>query len=170
MMTAAITSRGEAGAAGLERRRWLLCALAVLLSAGPQLALAQNAPAGGGSGGDADVRRMIESLRGAPTGAQAGAPTGAPTGGGRTRNLVVVPNAEREPAAAPAAPAAPSPPAAAPAFGAPPQLLSPGDVANLLGVSEGDVLATLEKGELKGKRIGSTWRVTKTALDEFLKS
>ena len=54
--------------------------------------------------------------------------------------------------------------------GAPPQLFSPGDVANLLGVSEGDVLATLEKGELKGKRIGSTWRVTKAALDEFLKS
>jgi len=59
---------------------------------------------------------------------------------------------------------------ATPAVGAPPQLLSPGDVANVLGVSEGDVLATLEKGELKGKRIGSTWRVTKTALDEFLKS
>jgi membrane protease subunit (stomatin/prohibitin family) len=33
-----------------------------------------------------------------------------------------------------------------------------------------DVLATLEKGELKGKKIGSTWRVTRAALDEFLKS
>jgi len=37
-------------------------------------------------------------------------------------------------------------------------------------VSEADVLATLEKGDLKGKKIGSTWRVTKLALDEFLKS
>jgi hypothetical protein len=37
-----------------------------------------------------------------------------------------------------------------------------------LGIA--DVLATLEKGELKGKKIGSTWRVTKTALDEFLKT
>ena len=50
------------------------------------------------------------------------------------------------------------------------ELLSPGDVAKVLNVSEGDVLATLEKGELKGKKIGSTWRVTRAALDEFLKS
>jgi len=51
-----------------------------------------------------------------------------------------------------------------------PELLGTSDVAKALGVSEADVLATLEKGELKGKKIGSTWRVTKTALDEFLKS
>jgi excisionase family DNA binding protein len=51
-----------------------------------------------------------------------------------------------------------------------PTLLGTGDVARILGVSEADVLATLEKGDLKGKKIGSTWRVTKTALDEFLKS
>ena len=43
-------------------------------------------------------------------------------------------------------------------------------LAKTLGVSETDVLATLEKGELKGKKIGSTWRVTKAALDDFLKS
>ncbi len=49
-------------------------------------------------------------------------------------------------------------------------LLSPGDVANILGVSEGDVLATIDAGDLKAKKIGSTWRVTRTALDEFLKS
>ncbi|MDP9292367.1 MAG: SPFH domain-containing protein [Verrucomicrobiota bacterium] len=49
-------------------------------------------------------------------------------------------------------------------------LLSPGDVANTLGVSEGDVLATIEAGDLKAKKIGSTWRITRTALDEFLKS
>jgi excisionase family DNA binding protein len=57
-----------------------------------------------------------------------------------------------------------------PAGGAIPELLGMSDVAKALGVSEADVLATLEKGELKGKKIGSTWRVTKTALDEFLKS
>jgi len=32
------------------------------------------------------------------------------------------------------------------------------------------VLATLEAGELKGKKIGSAWRITRAALDEFLKS
>lgn len=50
------------------------------------------------------------------------------------------------------------------------ELMGTGDVAKVLGVSEADVLSTLEKGDLKGKKIGSTWRITKTALDEFLKS
>jgi excisionase family DNA binding protein len=63
-----------------------------------------------------------------------------------------------------AAPPVISPPAAGP------PLLSPGEVAMTLGVSEADVLATLEKGELKGKKIGSVWRVSKPALDEYLKS
>ena len=60
-----------------------------------------------------------------------------------------------------------------PLLGAPgsgmPQMLSPGDVANTLGVSEGDVLASLADGSLKGKKIGSTWRISKAALEEFLK-
>ena len=49
-----------------------------------------------------------------------------------------------------------------------PELLSPGDVANALKVSEGDVLAILESGELAGKKIGSTWRIKRSALDEYL--
>ena len=67
-----------------------------------------------------------------------------------------------------------------PAVGAPPplpaaatglpQLLSTTEVATALGVGEADVLASLNDGSLKGKKIGSTWRVTKAALDEFLKS
>jgi excisionase family DNA binding protein len=69
-------------------------------------------------------------------------------------------------------------PPVAPTGGVPPvisgagaiELLGSADVAKILGVSEADVLATLEKGDLKGKKIGSTWRVTKAALDEFLKS
>src|SRR5665213_1407949 len=48
--------------------------------------------------------------------------------------------------------------------------LGTADITKTLGVSEADVLATLEKGELKGKKIGSTWRVSKSALDEYLKS
>src|SRR4051812_32112804 len=69
-------------------------------------------------------------------------------------------------------PAAAKPGTAAPAAGAPsggglPELLSPGDVANFLKVSEGDVLAILESGELAGKKIGSTWRIKKSALDEY---
>ncbi|EDY20043.1 hypothetical protein CfE428DRAFT_2632 [Chthoniobacter flavus Ellin428] len=35
---------------------------------------------------------------------------------------------------------------------------------------EADVLQSLEAGDLKGKKIGSTWRITKAALDQFLAS
>ncbi|MFL6568982.1 MAG: helix-turn-helix domain-containing protein, partial [Chthoniobacterales bacterium] len=51
-----------------------------------------------------------------------------------------------------------------------PELLSPGQVAQELGVSEGDVIQTIESGDLKGKKIGSTYRITRAALNEFLKS
>lgn len=67
-------------------------------------------------------------------------------------------------AANPVRPATPPPLGAASAI----ELLSPGDVANLLKVSEGDVIATIEAGELKAKKIGSTWRISRPALDEFL--
>jgi len=49
-----------------------------------------------------------------------------------------------------------------------PELLGVAEVAQALGVGEADVLATLESGELKGKKIGSTWRITRAALTEFL--
>ena len=64
-------------------------------------------------------------------------------------------------------PAGSPPPLPSSAF---PELIGTADVARILGVSETDVLATLEKGDLKGKKIGTTWRVTRAALDEFLKS
>jgi excisionase family DNA binding protein len=67
--------------------------------------------------------------------------------------------------------AAPTAPASAPSGGAGmPDLLSPGEAAQMLGVSEGDVLAVLESGELKGKKIGSTYRITRASLQEFLNS
>jgi excisionase family DNA binding protein len=77
------------------------------------------------------------------------------------------------PPAAPTGPGGtppPPPPAPAKTATAMPDLLSPGDVANALGVSEGDVIATIEAGDLKAKKIGSTWRVSRAAMDEFLKS
>lgn len=49
-----------------------------------------------------------------------------------------------------------------------PDLLSPGEVAQMLGVSEGDVLETIESGNLKAKRIGSTYRIKRSAVDEYL--
>jgi excisionase family DNA binding protein len=61
-------------------------------------------------------------------------------------------------------------PAAAPAAGAAgiPETLGPAEAAKALGVSEADVVASLESGDLKGKRIGSQWRVTRAELARFL--
>ena len=50
-----------------------------------------------------------------------------------------------------------------------PETMSPAEAAKALGVTEGDVIASLEKGDLKGKRIGSQWRITRASLAEFLK-
>ncbi|MCX6924483.1 MAG: SPFH domain-containing protein [Verrucomicrobia bacterium] len=51
-----------------------------------------------------------------------------------------------------------------------PSLLSLADAARVLGVSESDVMTALTDGSLKGKKIGTTWRITQQALDEFLKN
>jgi excisionase family DNA binding protein len=50
-----------------------------------------------------------------------------------------------------------------------PETMGPADAARALGVSESDVIASLEAGDLKGRRVGTQWRITKTALAEFLK-
>jgi len=61
---------------------------------------------------------------------------------------------------------APAPAAAASA----PDLMTPAQVAQTLGVGEADVMSSLESGDLKGKKIGTQWRVTRSAVDAFLKS
>ncbi len=61
-------------------------------------------------------------------------------------------------------PGAPASPPSAPGF----DLLSPADAAKMLGVSEPDLLATIESGELKAKKIGTTYRITRAALQDFI--
>jgi excisionase family DNA binding protein len=63
-----------------------------------------------------------------------------------------------------------TPAAAAPAVATGiPETLGPADAAKILGVSEADVVSSLEAGDLKGKKIGTQWRITKTAIADFLK-
>jgi excisionase family DNA binding protein len=62
-------------------------------------------------------------------------------------------------------PAAPAPTGAAPI----PETLTPARAAEILGVTEADVIASLESGDLKGKRIGTQWRITRAAIADFLK-
>ena len=57
-----------------------------------------------------------------------------------------------------------------PTSGAAPAIdvLTPAQVAQTLGVSEADVIASIEAGDLKGKKIGTQYRITKAALDQFM--
>jgi excisionase family DNA binding protein len=64
-----------------------------------------------------------------------------------------------------------TPPVAGPApAGGGVELMTPAQVAQMLGVAESDVLSSLEAGDLKGKKIGTQWRITKAAVDTFLHS
>jgi len=59
---------------------------------------------------------------------------------------------------------------AASATGALPELLSPADVAKSIGVSEDDVMTIIQSGELAAKKIGTSYRVTRAALEKYLGS
>lgn len=50
-----------------------------------------------------------------------------------------------------------------------PELLGPADAAKILGVSEADVLQAIADGSIKAKKIGASYRLTRAALEEFLK-
>jgi excisionase family DNA binding protein len=49
-----------------------------------------------------------------------------------------------------------------------PELLGPAEAAQALGVSEADVMTVLESGDLKGKKIGSSWRISRAALNAYM--
>jgi excisionase family DNA binding protein len=66
-------------------------------------------------------------------------------------------------------PGIPSPPPA-PTAGGGADLMNPAQVAQMLGVAESDVVASLESGDLKGKKIGTQWRVPRDAVNSFLRS
>ena len=50
-----------------------------------------------------------------------------------------------------------------------PDVMTPSEVAAFLKVSEEDVLAAINGGELKARKIGSAFRISKEALQEYLK-
>ena len=49
------------------------------------------------------------------------------------------------------------------------EVLTPEQAAQLLSVSVEDVLASIQSGELKARRIGTAYRIARSALDEFLR-
>jgi excisionase family DNA binding protein len=50
-----------------------------------------------------------------------------------------------------------------------PPVMTPSEAASYLRVSEEDVVAAITAGDLKAKKIGSAYRISKDALDDFLK-
>ncbi|MCX6852349.1 MAG: SPFH domain-containing protein [Verrucomicrobia bacterium] len=93
----------------------------------------------------------------------AGAAAELAMGFGMAQNMMAQGAFNMNPAAGATAPAAAAP-AAAPSV----DILTPAQVAQTLGVTEADVLASIEGGQIKAKKIGTQYRITKAALDEFL--
>jgi excisionase family DNA binding protein len=53
--------------------------------------------------------------------------------------------------------------------GSVPSIMTPAEAANVMRVSEEDVVAAIQAGDLKARKIGNAYRISKEALDEFLK-
>lgn len=128
--------------------------------------VAQGAGLGGGGVASAAAEAGVglgiarDLAQGMGSGAGGGTGSGVGSGGGVG---VAVPGAVAAGGAALPAPVA------VPVTGvAMPDLLSPAQAAELLGVSEADVLASLQAGDIKGKKIGAVWRVPRKAIDDFL--
>ncbi len=51
-----------------------------------------------------------------------------------------------------------------------PAVMTTAEAANVLKVAEADVVAAITAGQLKAKKIGESFRISKEALEEFLKS
>lgn len=50
-----------------------------------------------------------------------------------------------------------------------PEVMTPSEAAAILRVSEEDVLAAIQSGDLKAKKIGTAYRISREALESFLK-
>ena len=51
-----------------------------------------------------------------------------------------------------------------------PDVMTPSEAAGFLKVSEEDVMAAINDGSLKAKKLGNAYRISKEAVEEFLKS
>jgi excisionase family DNA binding protein len=58
----------------------------------------------------------------------------------------------------------------APAAAAVPDIMTLSEAAAYIRVGEEDILAIINSGELKAKKIGSSYRISKSAIDTYLSS
>lgn len=74
---------------------------------------------------------------------------------------------QQQPQQAPPQQAAPAQ-QAAPSGGGMPDVMTPSEAAAVLRVSEEDVIAAIQAGDLKARKLGSAYRISKSAMEEFL--
>ena len=61
-----------------------------------------------------------------------------------------------------------APPEGGAPSGGVPDVMTPTEAAQLMRVSEEDVVAAIEAGDLKARKLGSAYRISRSALEEFL--
>ena len=49
-----------------------------------------------------------------------------------------------------------------------PSVMTPSEAAQILRVSEEDVMGAIEAGDLRARKLGSAYRISKSELEEFL--
>jgi excisionase family DNA binding protein len=64
----------------------------------------------------------------------------------------------------------PAPKGDAPSGGGMPDVMTPAEAAAVLRVSEEDVVAAIQAGDLRARKLGNAFRISKRALEEFLDS
>src|SRR5688572_21117157 len=118
---------------------------------------------------------MRDASKGGGANSAAGMGMGMGAGMGMGQMMAGVFGAQQQPPQAQqpqAAPAAGTPAAGAPAAGTRdiPNIMGVNEAAEYLGVSVEDVVQLCMSGELKAKKIGSQYRISKASIDEFMSS
>ena len=129
-----------------------------------------------GAIGDMNKYMQFQAARGIrdaaqnPNGGVAGAGVGLGAGLGMGQMMAgAFAQSMQQPPAAPAAAAGAAP--VAPTGGGPvPEVMTTQEAAAYLKVTEADVLAMIQGGQVKAKQIGTAYRISKKALDDFLAS
>jgi excisionase family DNA binding protein len=122
-----------------------------------------------GAIGDMQKYMQFQTARGIRDAAQSGGEAGSMTGAGVGLGAGVGMGAAMAQAMSQSMAAdAQQPSAGAPA--AVPDIMTLSEAGAYMRVGEEDVLAIIESGELKAKKIGTSYRISKKAIDEFLSS
>ena len=127
-----------------------------------------------GAIGDMNKYMQFQAARGIrdaaqnPSGGVAGAGVGLGAGLGMGQMMAGAFAQSQQAAAQPAPQPQPAAPVAS--SGPAPDVMTPGEAAAYLKVSEADVMSMIQGGQIKAKQLGTNYRITKKTLDDFLNS